>query len=227
MTAHDALRRGREAFGRQLWGDAHVQLSAADHEAPLEVADLERLAAAAYLVGLDDASADVWARAHHACQRRGELPRAARCAFWLGLGLVLRGEFARGGGWLARAGRLLEEHGQDCVERGYLLVPAALGQLGGGDATAARTTFGQAGTIADRFEDPDLATLARLGLGQAMIRLGETTEAVASLDEAMAAVTAGEVSPTVAGIVYCAVIDACQEIFDLRRAREWTMALAR
>lgn len=47
MTTDDALDRGRESFGRQAWGDAYAQLSAADHEAPLELEDLERLAVAA------------------------------------------------------------------------------------------------------------------------------------------------------------------------------------
>jgi ATP/maltotriose-dependent transcriptional regulator MalT len=225
MTTAETLERGRESFERRAWGNAFDQLSAADQQTPLAPEDLERLAMAAYLVGRDADRDEVLARAHQEWLRLGSAVGAVRCAFWLAFGLLNRGELARRGGWLARARRLLEDGQLDCVEQGYLLVPVALQRLVEGDAATAYTTFGQVAKIGDRFSDPDLATLARVGRGQALLRSGETAEGVALLDEAMVAVETAEVSPIMAGIVYCAVLEACQELFDVRRAREWTAAL--
>ena len=189
--------------------------------------DLERLAVAAYLVGRDSESAELWTRAHHEHVSRGSVERAVRCAFWLAIGLLEKGGVAQGSGWLARAHRLLEESGRDCVEQGYLLLPEALQAIDAGDSDRSALLFARAAAEGERFGDRDLVALARHGQGRALIRLGRAAEGVRLLDEAMVAVTAGELSPMVAGDVYCSVISGCQEIFDWRRAGEWTAALAR
>ena len=222
-----ALDHGRAAFRRQAWGEAFADLSTADRETPLEPADLERLAAAAYLLGREVESGDLWARAHHGFLNLGEVERAARCAFWVAFGLLDKGELARGGGWLARASRILDDGDHDCVERGYLLIPRAIEAAARRDFTATHATMERAAAIGERFNDRDLVTLARHGQGRALIHLGHVAEGVTLLDEAMVAVTSGEVFPIIVGTVYCSVISACHEMFDLRRAQEWTEALTR
>jgi DNA-binding CsgD family transcriptional regulator len=225
MAQAPAIVQGREAFARQQWREAYELLSAADREAPLEPPDLERFATAAYLVGEDAHAAANWARAHHDLIGQGHVERAARWGFWLSLHMLLAGEMAQTTGWLARSQRLLRGREEACVEQGYGLIVTGLLAMGKGNAESAGISFEQAVALAERFRDPDLLALGLLGRGQSLIQSHKSGEGVARLDEAMVAVTVGEVSPVLAGIVYCAVILTCQRIFDLRRAREWTKQL--
>jgi len=222
----DTLTLGREAFLQQRWAEARARFALADNARPLDVHDLERFATSAYLTGDVAESVDVLARAHRECLQLADEARAARCAFWIGFQLMNQGERARGSGWIARASRLIEDGQLDCAERGYVLLPVGLQRLGEGDAARAREAFEEVGAIGDRFGDRDLTTLGCLGRGQALIRAGEIRRGVLLLDEAMVAIEAGEVSQIVAGIVYCAVIEACRQIFDLRRAQEWTAMMS-
>ena len=227
MGEHEALVRGRAAYDRRAWADACEALSRADERGDLAAADLERLAIASYLTSQDHLAVEGFERLHHVLVEARQLPEAARWAVWLALLLFQGGEPARGGGWLARAQRLLAEAAVDCPAQGYVLVPVALRAMGSGDPRQAYELFLQVAQVADRFHDPDLAALAMIGQGRTLVFQGESQRGVAMLDEAMVAVTTGPVSPIVAGIVYCTVILTCREVFDLRRAQEWTAVLSR
>ena len=77
----------------------------------------------------------------------------------------------------------------------------------------------RASELGRRFGDPDLRAFGALGHGQALIAIGDVPAGIELLDEVMVSVTTGEVGPITSGIVYCAVILACMEIFDLRPGR--------
>ena len=225
MTS-SSLERARTAYARQAWVEACDAFAAAADAAPLHADDHERLAVAAYLVGADEPCEQAWEAAHRAAVQSGDPAGAARCAVLLALCLVLRGQMARAGGWLARAESLLEESGLESAASGYVLLPKLLGALGAGDAAAARELSVRATELGRRYGDADLRALGVLGQGQALIALGDTAAGLVRLDEVMVAVTASEVGPVVSGIVYCAVIIECLRLFDLARASEWTDALS-
>jgi DNA-binding CsgD family transcriptional regulator len=188
--------------------------------------DLDLGASTAYLEGrVADAMAALQ-RAEQLHARQGDHRRAARSAFWLGFLLLGRGELAQGGGWLARARRLLEHEPPDCPEHGYLLVPAAMEQLGAGDHAAAQATAARAAGIGRQAGEADLVAMAQFLQGAAAVTGGEVAAGLALLDEAMVAAVAGELSTPVTGTIYCGVLEVCQQVAELRRAREWTAALS-
>jgi ATP/maltotriose-dependent transcriptional regulator MalT len=223
----DALEAGRAAYEQRAWIDAHRALSSADQAAPLPPEDLELLAISASMVGRTDEYLAILERAHLAHLDAGDHLAAARAAGWIGMTLATRGDVGPAGGWFSRAERLVEREQQDCVERGYLLLPVAFQALFTGNLEAAYESASAAVEYADRFGDPDLSALGGYMRGLSRIAQGSVDEGLALLDEAMVSVTADAVSPVVAGIVYCGVIASCEEAFEVRRAREWTDALTR
>ncbi len=219
------LERGRECYGRRAWGEAYQALVRADHARPLDADDLERLATAAYLVGRDLEFQRVLERLHRVHADAGARAHAARSAFWLGLTLLLRGEIGQANAWTTRGERLV--HDDDCVERGYLLVPVAAQQMYEGHVRAGHETATQAVAIGERFGDADLIAAARHLQGRALIEEGEILAGLKRLDEAMLPVVAGELTPIMTGLLYCSVIESCRDVYAFGRAREWTSAFSR
>jgi ATP/maltotriose-dependent transcriptional regulator MalT len=220
----NAAARAREAFADQAWGTVYSLLAGEDR---LEADDLERLAVAAYLVGRDESSDRAWERAHLEHLRVGDHEGAARCAAWLGFGLLLRGDMAPASGWFGRAATLVDEHRCDGAVRGFLMVPEFLFALDGGDVVTAAGLADEIYAEARRCGDDGLLALGLLTRGEAALARNEAARGMKLLDEAMVVATSVNVSPISAGIVYCAVVDACMEVSDLRRAAEWTEALDR
>jgi ATP/maltotriose-dependent transcriptional regulator MalT len=206
--------------------DTTIEIAAVDERVPMTPLQMAESAQFSLLVGKEQEGLEMLARAHQSFLNLGEMKPAARCAFWLGFMALLAGDRAQASGWLSRAERLLNDE-SECVEKGYLFLPVGYRLVHEGEAAKAFEAFAQARESGERFKDRDLVTLALQGQGRSLIRQGEIARGVALLDEAMVGVTAGEVSPLTAGGVYCSVLDACGEIFDLRRAQEWTSALER
>lgn len=224
MDIVDELIEGREAFRRHEWASARDGLSAPDLDA-LEPADLHALATAAYLVSDVDTCVRAWQRAFQVHNDDGDHLAAARDALWLTFVLVRSGNAAAGKGWQARAARLLEDEPDDVVERGFLQMHLMFEAIFGGRPEEGMELATSVAEFGRRHREPDLIALGLMCQGRLMMYSGRVPEALALLDEAMALVAAGEISPIVAGTTYCTMIDACQEIDDYRRMTDWTHML--
>ncbi|HEV2928950.1 MAG TPA: helix-turn-helix transcriptional regulator, partial [Propionibacteriaceae bacterium] len=197
------LMLGRAAFARREWAVAFQRLRGAGE---LGAEDTMALGTSAFLAGDADAAVRAWQHGYQDRVRAGDGLGAARCALWIGLVLNLRGEGAVAAGWTARAQRILEAEPEDVVERSYLLVHEFYAHLGRGDLVRAEETATRVVQAGRRFGAPDLVAQGLVGMGRVAIYLGRVPEGLGLLDEAMVGISAGEVSPVFAGMVYCAVI---------------------
>jgi ATP/maltotriose-dependent transcriptional regulator MalT len=220
----DELLQAREAYDRRDWADALDRLRGVGS---LGADDTLALATSAYLTGDVDEAVRALQRGYQDTIKSADSMGAVRFAFWLALILNVRGEFAVGGGWVARTQRLLENQPADLPERAYVLVHEFYQHLAHSNFAAAAETATRLVESARRFGNHDLVALGLMCQGRMTLYSGQVQAGLALLDEAMVGISAGEVSPIIAGMVYCSMIEACQEVSDFSRAASWTSALTR
>ena len=213
-------------FERGMWSAAFDLMSGLDARHKLNGHALQSFATAAYMIGRESTFLELLERAFEAFCAGTEPLKAARSAFWIGLTLMFRGEYGRGNGWLVRSERLVDEFGNDCVEKGYILLPRVESSLASSDLAAADHYASEAVRIGAQFGDEDLQALGRHFKGRIQIETGNTSDGLILLDETMIAVTDGRLSPIVTGLIYCSVIEICQNYQIQNRAKEWTEALS-
>ena len=177
----------------------------------------------------DDGAIEAYEQAYRLYREAGEDLAAARVAAFTAIAVHdFRGQLAVVRGWLGRAKSLTEDDpdgaGIHALAVGFdgsmtLLrdsqPAAALPSIR--EAGGSRTSGGETG--------PEMTMLALEGLAQ--VTLGEVADGMRMLDEASAAVTAGEVTePIFASTIYCFVINACERVRDIDRAGQWCDAMA-
>ena len=224
MGVVDDLAQAREAYERRDWVAAYDALSATD-PGSLRGEDYARLATAAALLGRHNDCVQALQRSYQLHVDAGDVRAAVRSAFWLAMTLITAGEPSVAGGWVARAERLLVGVSEDTIEHGYVRCPRLLGHVVAGEYEAAYALSKEVTDYGVRFGEHDLTAFGLCSQGRLTIYSGRVAEGLRLLDEAMVAVSTGELSPVFAGHVYCTMIEGCQEVSDYGRVAEWTAAL--
>jgi ATP/maltotriose-dependent transcriptional regulator MalT len=206
------------------WTQVYAALSLNEGDLPPE--DLERYAIAAHLLGKDEQVATLLDRAHRGYLDRDMFDSAARCIFWLVFHLRNASQTARAAGWLARLHRLLDDHDPDGRLSYLTLLADGVSLMQAGAPNEATPLLERAAAGARAAGDDDLFVLAGMAGGRCLVLQGQTTKALAALDEIMVYVVADQVAPPVVGLAYCSVISICMQRFDVQRAGEWTRALS-
>jgi DNA-binding CsgD family transcriptional regulator len=200
------------------WEGAREAFAAAVDEEPSSRA-LDGLGRTLWWLGDVDGAIENRERAYATLRKAGESAAAARVALWLAREyLEAVGNQPASNGWIARAEGLLRDAEPGPVHGWLSLTRGGLSP----DADAMREHAEAALEIGRAGDDIDLEASALALLGRAMLLSGEFDAGVAALDEAMVAVTGGEVDdPVVFGDVCCVVTLACEESGELERLFKW------
>lgn len=224
----DLLQAGHGALARGAWEEAraHFEAACGRDEAPEA---LEGLGMAAFWLSQAPTALRAREQAFRLYRQRGDRYGAARVATFLAWdSWVFRGEDAVANGWVRRANRLLDgldpgaEHALVAICEGHLAM------MVGNDSAAARSLGARAAALARSLGVIDLEMFAQALEGLALVVEGEVAEGMRRLDEATAAVVAGELTDLDAmTLTCCFLIHACERVRDHDRATQWCDAVKR
>ncbi|WP_405216438.1 LuxR C-terminal-related transcriptional regulator [Agrococcus sp. Ld7] len=220
------IEAGRRCGASGDWEGALAHLRAAHELAPLDADDLCTMAQAAWMAGRLAESIPLSEDAYRQLRESGSHTHAAMAALRLSLLWFTRGEVTLGTAWQGRARRVLAQL-PDGPAHAYLAYLDAAASALEGSPESAREHVERIGDLARRFPEPAVEALSLAVAGMAAVRLGETKQGFALLDEAMLPVIAEAVPAEWAGDIYCTIIHLCHQLADFRRMAEWTEATER
>jgi class 3 adenylate cyclase len=217
------IETGRAALAHHEWRAAFDALSQADAKQRLDPEALELMAQAAWWTGQLPVAIEARERAFAAATKIGDMQGAAIAGLNLARDNLMRMATDVSQAWLKRVERMLEGV-DESPGHGWLAAVTALraALIGDNEESLAQAT--RAYEIGKRLGLRDLEAMALAGRAAAMLARGEVDEGLALADEAALVAISGELQPAVAGGVFCATIEACAGIGDMRRASEWTDA---
>jgi DNA-binding NarL/FixJ family response regulator len=223
MASRDPLGPGRDALAAGDWAVAKESFAEAATESGSPDA-VDGLGRALWWLKDVRAAIETRTRAHSMYKSQGRLVEAAAVAVWLARELrpLLRND-AAADGWLARAETLAMRAGDSSVQ-GWISLARAEATS---DATEAIARSRSALELARRYDDPDLEIVSLARLGLLRVALGEVDVGITHLDEAMAAVSAGEAQDLQSvGTAFCVLMETAEMLGDDNRFAQWTSAIS-
>jgi len=221
-TPADRLQAGRDALARGAWQEALGCFKGALEDDVTPEA-LEGYGMAAWW--LEDYPGAIGAReeAYRAFRRRNDRSGAARMAVWLAHDYAdYKGELAVANGWIRLTERTLEGTPRGPEHAWLAYTKAHFALMVHRDPAEAKRWSAEAADIARTVGPSDMELLGVALEGLALVTEGAVADGLGRLDEASAAVTAGEFSdPAMIGAACCYLVRACEQVRDYDRAAQW------
>ena len=221
MREADLVLQSARAFYEDCdWQAAFEGFKTAAASAALLPADLEALADSAYWSSHPTEALEAGQGAYAAYLEEGQLGEAASAALRAALLLFVRGDTVVASGWADRARRLLSDL-PECSPHATLAWGDAQLLLHLKSHDEALEKAKEVVAIAGRVGDRDLVALGLAMQGQVRVRIGDVSDGLALIGEALAGAIAGELGAFATAEIMCEMVTSCLDHADYERAAEW------